>query len=64
MEVHSHELEPRSRNHVEVLLLAGHEVDIHPNSRRQDRFGNLSAAAQQRKDTHQNTRYQSHPKQV
>ncbi len=62
--IHPHELEPRGCNHVEVFLLAGHEVDIHPNSRRQDRLRNPGAAAQQREQARQNARYQSHSPQV
>ena len=52
-EIHPHELKPRARDHIEVLLVAGDEVNIHPNARRQDRFRDFAPAPQQRKHAHQ-----------
>ena len=49
-------LNPAAAISIQVPLMAGDEVDIHPNPRRQDRFRQFRPAAQQRQQAHQHAR--------
>jgi hypothetical protein len=52
VKVHPHKLEPRTRNQVEILFLAGYKVNVHPDSHRQDWFRDFGSVTQQRKHTY------------
>ena len=60
LEVHPHELEPRGGNQVQVLLMPGDEVNVHPNASRQHRCRDFSPSARQGHHGHQNKRLQLH----